>query len=107
MRSESSGVNAGSDCEPGFRGVISASFGATDALADQDTGGCPRHDLRFGSANQETISGLGSLLGGSGIGPVPYSTARIKAAADRAGDCRHTVPVYHCHLRDSRNKLHN
>ena len=90
MRSESSGVNAGSDCEPGFRGVISASFGATDALANHDTGDRPRHDLRFGSADPVTLSDIRSVLGRSHVGVrlvLAGPLADIRAAAAVAAEC--------------------
>ena len=47
MRSASMPPAAGTGLEPGFRGVICASFGSTDDTAGQNTGDRPRHDLRF------------------------------------------------------------
>ena len=90
MCSESTDVNAGFGCEPGFRGVICASFGSTEALADHDTGGQPRHDLRFASANPQTLSDLRLVLGRSHVGVrlvLAGPLADIRAAAAAASEC--------------------
>ncbi|MFE5708682.1 dimethylamine monooxygenase subunit DmmA family protein [Rhodococcus koreensis] len=76
--------------EPGFRGVICASFGSTDDTAGQDTGGRPRHDLRFRSANPETLSVLRSALERSCIGVrlvLAGPPADVHAAAAAAAEC--------------------
>jgi dimethylamine monooxygenase subunit C len=76
--------------EPGFRGVICASFGSTDDIAGQDTGGRPRHDLRFPSANPQTLSELRSVLERSCIGVrlvLAGPPADVHAAAAAAAEC--------------------
>ncbi|WP_305886586.1 dimethylamine monooxygenase subunit DmmA family protein [Pseudarthrobacter sp. SSS035] len=81
---------AGTGCEPGFRGVICASFGSTDAPADQNNGGRPRHDLRFSSADQGTLSNLRSVLGRSCIGVrlvLAGPAVDVHAAAAAAAEC--------------------
>ena len=90
MRSASMPPAAGTGLEPGFRGVICASFGATDDIAGQHTGVQPRHDFRFPAANQEALTELRSALGRSHVrvrlvlaGP----PADIRAAAAAAAEC--------------------
>jgi dimethylamine monooxygenase subunit C len=76
--------------EPGFRGVICASFGSTDDTAGQDTGGRPRHDLRFTSANSETLAELRSVLERSCVGVrlvLAGPAADVHAAAAAAAEC--------------------
>ncbi|WP_311133338.1 dimethylamine monooxygenase subunit DmmA family protein [Arthrobacter oryzae] len=80
----------GAGCEPGFRGVICVSIGATDALANHNTGGRPRHDLCFASANPGTLSDLRSELGRSCVGVrlvLAGPPADIHAAAAAAAEC--------------------
>ncbi|WP_423183793.1 dimethylamine monooxygenase subunit DmmA family protein [Arthrobacter sp. NyZ413] len=76
--------------EPGFRGVICASFGPTGDTAGHDTGGQPRHDLRFESATPESLAALRSVLGNSHVGVrlvLAGPAADIRAAAAVAADC--------------------
>jgi hypothetical protein len=76
--------------EPGFRGVICASFGATGDTAGHDTGGRPRHDLRFDAATPEALSELRSVLRLSHVGVrlvLAGPTADVRAAAAAAADC--------------------
>ncbi|OBC02766.1 hypothetical protein A5784_15630 [Mycobacterium sp. 852013-50091_SCH5140682] len=54
--------------EPGFRGVICASFGDTGDTAGRDTGDRPRYDLHFTSANPESLAELRSALDRSCVG---------------------------------------
>lgn len=76
--------------EPGFRGVICASFGSTDDTAGYDTGARPRHDLCFTTADPESLSELKSALERSYIGvrlvlagPPADVHAAAAAAAER------------------------
>ncbi|MDJ0358416.1 dimethylamine monooxygenase subunit DmmA family protein [Paenarthrobacter sp. PH39-S1] len=81
---------AGSGLEPGFRGVICASFGVTGDTAGHDTGDRPRHDLRFVSANPEALADLRSVLGCSHVGVrlvLAGPPADIRAAAAAAAEC--------------------
>ncbi|WP_278253672.1 dimethylamine monooxygenase subunit DmmA family protein [Arthrobacter cavernae] len=81
---------AGTGLEPGFRGVICASFGSTGDTAEQHSGGRPRHDLRFESANPETLSDLRSALGRSHVGVrlvLAGPQSDIRAAAAAAAEC--------------------
>jgi hypothetical protein len=90
MRSASTLTAADTSCEPGFRGVICASFGSTDALAEHDTGGRPRKDLRFISADPQTLANLASALDNSCIGVrliLAGPPADIHAAAAAAARC--------------------
>jgi len=76
--------------EPGFRGVICVSFGATDDIAGHDTGGQPRHDLRFDAATPEALAALRSALGRSHVGVrlvLAGPTADVRAAAAAAAEC--------------------
>ncbi len=80
----------GTGLEPGFRGVICASFGATGGTAEHDTGSQPRHDLRFHSATPQTLSGLRNALGASQVGVrlvLAGPPADVRAAAAVAADC--------------------
>ena len=90
MRSVSMPPAAGAGLEPGFRGVICASFGATGDTADHNTGGQPRHDLHFESATPETLSDLRSVLGRSHVGvrlELAGPPADVRAAAAAAAEC--------------------
>ncbi|MFE5839776.1 dimethylamine monooxygenase subunit DmmA family protein [Arthrobacter sp. NPDC056493] len=90
MRSASMPLAGGTGLEPGFRGVICASFGATGDTAGQHTGVQPRHDLHFEYATQETLSDLRSVLGRSHVGVrlvLAGPPADIRAAAAAAADC--------------------
>src|SRR6478735_4262849 len=90
MRSASMPPAAGTGLEPGFRGVICASFGATGDTAGQHTGVQPRHDLRFNAANPEALSELRSVLGRSHVGVrlvLAGPPADIRAAAAAAAEC--------------------
>ena len=76
--------------EAGFRGVICASFGSTDALTDYDTAGKPRIELRFASAKPQFLADLRSVLGGSHVGVrlvLAGPLADIRAAASVAAEC--------------------
>lgn len=91
MRSESmpTATSTGSRV-PGFRGVICASFGSTDALADHDTGDQPRQNLLFPSANLNALCELRSVLGYSRVGVrllLHGPLADIRAAAAVAAEC--------------------
>lgn len=81
---------AGTGCEPGFRGVICASFGLADDTAHHNAGGRPRHDLRLPSANTESLSVLRSALLRSHVGirlVLTGSPVDIHAAAAVAAEC--------------------
>lgn len=76
--------------EPGFRGVICASFDSTGDTAGRDTADRPRYDLRFTSANPETLSELRSALERSRVGVrlvLAGAPADVHAAAAVAQDC--------------------
>ncbi|KUM32461.1 dimethylamine monooxygenase subunit DmmA family protein [Arthrobacter sp. EpRS71] len=80
---------AGTGSEPGFRGVICASFGA-DNTAELPGGGQPKHDLRFDSATPEALSELRRALGCSKVGVrlmLAGPTSDIRAAAAVAAEC--------------------
>jgi dimethylamine monooxygenase subunit C len=62
MRSSSMTPAEGTDLVPGFRGTICASFGTSAAHAEEDTGDRPRHELRFDSANPESLARLRTAL---------------------------------------------
>ncbi|TFC29413.1 hypothetical protein E3O25_05205 [Cryobacterium sp. TMT1-3] len=90
MRTASQSPATGAGCEPGFRGVICVSFATTDALEDHDTGGMPRHDLRFAAATPEAIANLRSVLGHSRVGVrvvLAGPPADVHAAASVAAEC--------------------
>jgi hypothetical protein len=90
MRSVSMPPEAGTGLEPGFRGVICASFGATGDTAGLDTDGQSRHDLHFQAATPEALSELRSALGRSHVGVRLVLTgppADIRAAAATAAEC--------------------
>lgn len=90
MRSASMPPAAGTGLEPGFRGVICASFGATGDTAGQDTGVQPRHDFRFQAATPEALTELRSALGRSHVGVrlvLAGPPADIRAAAAAAAQC--------------------
>ena len=75
---------AGTGLEPGFRGVICASFGATGDTAGLDTNGRPRHDLHFEAATQDALSELRTVLASSRVGvrlALTGPPADIRAAA--------------------------
>ncbi len=76
--------------EPGFRGVICVSFGATGDAVGYDTGGQPRYDFRFDAATAEALSELRSALGSSHVGVrlvLAGPTADVRAAAAAAAEC--------------------
>ena len=76
--------------EPGFRGVICASFGSTGDTAGRDTGDRPGYKLRFTSANPKTLSELRSALERSRVGArllLAGPPADVHAAAAAAADC--------------------
>ena len=81
---------AGTGLEPGFRGVICASFGATGDTAGHHTGIQPRHDLHFEAANHEALTELRTALGRSHVGVrlvLAGPPADIRAAAAAAAEC--------------------
>jgi fructoselysine-6-P-deglycase FrlB-like protein len=81
---------AGNGLEPGFRGVICASFGAAGDAAKQHSGSQPKLDLHFETATPESLSELRSALGSSSVGVrllLSGPTADIRAAAAVAGEC--------------------
>lgn len=76
--------------EPGFRGVICASFGSTGDTAGRDTGDRPRFDLHFTSANPEALSELRAALGRACVGVrlvIAGPPADVHAAAAVAAGC--------------------
>ncbi|SLK16768.1 dimethylamine monooxygenase subunit DmmA family protein [Arthrobacter sp. P2b] len=90
MRSVPMPPAAGIGLEPGFRGVIRVSFGASDDTAGYDTGGQPRYDLHFESATTETLSELRSALAHTHVGVrlvVAGPPADTRAAAAAAAEC--------------------
>jgi len=90
MRTASTSPATGTGCEPGFRGVICVSFGTTEALKNHSTGGVPRQDLRFASANPEALATLRSVLGRSRVGVrlvLAGPPADVHAAASAAAEC--------------------
>ncbi|MDJ0315376.1 dimethylamine monooxygenase subunit DmmA family protein [Arthrobacter sp. H35-D1] len=90
MRIASLPQPAGTGCESGFRGVVCVSFDSADDTADHDAGGRPRHDLRFTSANPESLSELRSALLRSSVGirlVLTGSPVDIHAAAAVAAEC--------------------
>lgn len=90
MHSASMTSTALVDLEPGFRGVICASFGFADGTAEYNTGGRPRHDLRFESASPEALAELRFALGQSRVGVrlvLSGPPADIHAAAADAARC--------------------
>ncbi|MFJ5959036.1 dimethylamine monooxygenase subunit DmmA family protein [Paenarthrobacter sp. NPDC092416] len=89
MRSASMPMAAGTGLEPGFRGVICASFGAGDT-AKLHSGGQLHHDFRFEAATPEALAELRSALGCSNVGVrlmLAGPTADIRAAAAAAAEC--------------------
>ncbi|HKS00645.1 MAG TPA: dimethylamine monooxygenase subunit DmmA family protein [Arthrobacter sp.] len=81
---------AGKGLEPGFRGVICASFGAAGDTAGQHPGVQPRHDFRFPAASPEALTELRSALGLSHVGVrlvLAGPPADIRAAAAAAAEC--------------------
>ncbi|MFE4198883.1 dimethylamine monooxygenase subunit DmmA family protein [Paenarthrobacter sp. NPDC056912] len=81
---------AGTGLEPGFRGVICASFGAADGTAERHSGSQPKLDLHFDSASPEALSDLRSALGSSRVGVrllLSGPTADIRTAAAVAAEC--------------------
>lgn len=81
---------AGNGLEPGFRGVICASFGAAGDTVEQQGDNQPRLDLRFEAATPEALSELRSALGRSSVGVrllLSGPTADIRAAAAVAAEC--------------------
>jgi hypothetical protein len=90
MRSVSMPPTAGTGLEPGFRGVICASFGSTGDTAGLETAGQPRHDLHFEAATQDALSELRSVLGTSQVGVrlvLAGPPADVRAAAATAAEC--------------------
>lgn len=90
MRSASTTPAAVAGCAQGFRGVICVSFGKTDAPAEENTGGRPRRDLHFGSADPETLARLQSVLASACVGVrlvLAGPPADIHAAAATAAEC--------------------
>ncbi|MBT8163871.1 MULTISPECIES: dimethylamine monooxygenase subunit DmmA family protein [Arthrobacter] len=76
--------------EPGFRGVICASFGLTGDTAGYDPGAQPRHELHFDAATPAALAGLRSALERSNVGVrlvLSGPPAEIRAAAALAADC--------------------
>jgi hypothetical protein len=76
--------------EPGFRGVICVSFGATGDTAGHDTGVQPRHDLRFDAATPDALTELRSVLGQSHVGVrlvIAGPTGDVRTAAAAAAEC--------------------
>ncbi|WP_159708904.1 dimethylamine monooxygenase subunit DmmA family protein [Arthrobacter sp. 18067] len=89
MRSASMPPAAGTGLEPGFRGVICASFGTGDT-AKLHSDGQPKHDFRFDAATPEALSQLRSALGCSKVGVrllLAGPTPDIRAAAAVAAEC--------------------
>ncbi|WP_115788226.1 dimethylamine monooxygenase subunit DmmA family protein [Arthrobacter silvisoli] len=81
---------AGNGLEPGFRGVICASFGAAGDTAEQQSDSQPKLDLHFEAATPQTLSELRSVLGSSSVGVRLFlsgPTADIRAAAAVAAEC--------------------
>lgn len=90
MTSASMPLATGTGLEPGFRGVICASFGSTGDTAGHATGDQPRHDLHFESATPESLSELRQALENSHVGVrlvLAGPPADIRAAAALAADC--------------------
>ncbi|MDJ0338395.1 dimethylamine monooxygenase subunit DmmA family protein [Cryobacterium sp. PH31-O1] len=90
MRTASQSPATGTGGEPGFRGVISVSFGAADASADHDADGVSRQDLRFASANPEALANLRSVLAHSRVGVrlvLAGPPADVHAAASAVAVC--------------------
>lgn len=91
MRSASAPAATGTGIESGFRGVICASFGPADALADHDTGGRARCNFSFASADPTTLADLKNVLGRSRVGVrlvlagPPADVHAAAAAAAEAG----------------------
>jgi hypothetical protein len=76
--------------KPGFRGVICASFGSTGDTADGAAGDRPRYDLRFTSANPETLTVLRAALEQSRVGvrlEIAGPPADVHAAKAAAAEC--------------------
>ncbi|WP_326964141.1 dimethylamine monooxygenase subunit DmmA family protein [Arthrobacter sp. PL16] len=81
---------AAAGLESGFRGVICVAFGSSDGTAGHETGGRPRLDLRFRSANPQALSDLKVVLGASRVGArlvLAGPPADIHAAASLAAGC--------------------
>ncbi len=90
MRSASIPSAAGAGVEPGFRGVICASFGTAGGTAEHHTEGSPRHELRFAAADPGTLSDLRSVLGCACVGVrlvLAGPPADVHAAAAVAAEC--------------------
>lgn len=90
MRSASTPPAADAGGEQGFRGVICISFGNTETLPREGTGGRTRQDLRFESADPETLLRLRSVLARARVGVrlvLAGPPADIHAAAAAAADC--------------------
>lgn len=83
-------MSSTSTLEPGFRGAICVSFGTSDGIAGRDTGDRPRYDLRFTSANPETLAELRSALEKSRVGArliLAGPAVDVHAASAAAQDC--------------------
>lgn len=81
---------AGAGHESGFRGVICASFGPADALADHDTGTRPKHALHYPSADPAALTHLRAALEHSRVGVrlvLAGPPADVHAAAAAAAGC--------------------
>lgn len=90
MRSATMIPAAGTAREPGFRGLICASFGGADALGEGHNDGRPRHHMRFESADPENLSHLKSVLEEASVGVrlvLAGPPADIHAAAATAAKC--------------------
>ena len=90
MRAESMPPVAGAGCDPGFRGVIYASFGQADSLGADRIDGQLRHVIHFDSANPQSLSRLRSAIELACVGVrlvLAGPRADIKAAAAVAADC--------------------
>jgi hypothetical protein len=90
MRSASMTPAAGTDLGPGFSGLICASFGKIVALPAEYSGGRPRFDFLFESANSESLSRLRAVLEMACVGVrlvLAGPPADIQAAAAAAAEC--------------------